>query len=207
MFLFGIILFVLIAGSLVYLLVYEKSIFLKIMGVIMASLAGGRSAAILTGLEFQVHNMIIILVLFVVNLAWLLTMFSLVIAFFNHISDIKFVGKMLKATKLRAEDQKSKVALWGSWALPVYIWLPFPFTGSFAGALIGFLMGIPLRRLLMVVIASMLVGILSWTYGFHSFFGLVGPTGKYVTYFVVAALIVCRLVQNRRKLKNTDESG
>lgn len=205
MFLCGISLFAAIFISLAYLFVFQKPDFLKVMSVMIASLAGGRSAAILTGLELRMHNLIISLIVFAINLAWLLTFFALLIAFFHHVTEIKYVGKLLESTKERAEAQKSKVAIWGSWALPVFIWLPFPFTGSFAGAIIGFLMGIPFARLLVIVIGSMLVGIVSWTYGFHSLLVVTGPVGKIVTYSLIGILILHGLYQNRKQLKNINK--
>ena len=148
----------------------ERPLFFRLSGTIVASIAGGRTTAILAGLEFKLHPAIISSLVFFINLSWLCTMLPLLITFYHHLVEIKYVGRILESTKERAQSQKSKVALWGSWALPVFIWLPFPFTGSFAGAVIGFLLGIPMTRLLTIVISSMLVGIVSWTYGFDYFF-------------------------------------
>ncbi len=206
MFFCGISLFAAIFISLAYLFVFQKVDFFKVISIMIASLAGGRSAAILTGLELKLHNLVISLIVFAINLAWLLTFFALLIAFFHHVTEIKYVGKFLESTKERAELQKLKVATWGSWALPVFIWLPFPFTGSFAGAIIGFLMGIPLARLLVIVIGSMLVGIISWTYGFHSLLIITGPVGKIVTYSLIGILVIHGLVQNKKQLKSINKN-
>ena len=179
----------------------DRSFFLKLSGTIVASVAGGRSTAILAGLEFRLHPLIISTLVFSINLAWLCTMLPLLITFYHHLVEVKYVGKMLESTKERAQSQKTKVALWGSWALPFFIWLPFPFTGSFAGAVIGFLLGIPMTRLLIIVISSMLVGIVSWTYGFDYFFFLTGTTGKIITYVIIAGFIIRTFIQNRHHFK------
>lgn len=201
LFVFGVSLTFFILISLSAVLVVNQDLFLRVIGTILASVAGGRSAAILTGLELRLGAVSISIIVFLINLAWLCTLLPLLIAFYNNVTEIKFIGKFLYSTKQRAQAQKSKVALWGSWALPLFIWLPFPFTGSFAGAIIGFLLGIPMRRLLTIVIGSMFVGIVSWTYGFDYFIFLTGKTGKIITYSIIGGIIVHTFVRNLPKRK------
>jgi len=196
LFYFGISLTSGIVLSLLTLLLVDRNLFFRVIGTIVASLAGGRSAAILAGLEFGLNPVFIIIIVFTINLAWLCSLLPLVILFYYHLTEIKYFGKMLEKTKKRAQSQKSKVAIRGTWGLPLFIWLPFPFTGSFAGAIIGYLLGIPLRRLIIIVIASMFFGIVSWTYGFDYLVFLTGTIGKIITYLIIGGMILHTILRN-----------
>ncbi len=167
-----------------------------------ASLTGGRSAAILAGLELKLPNAVISAVIFTINLAWLCTVFPLFIYFYHHLTDLRYIGKMLESTRTRAEKEKEWLVKWGSWALPVFIWLPLPFTGSFAGAVVGFLMGLPLKKIIIIDILSMAVGVITWTWGFEYLLIVTGTAGKIITWTILLVLIVYTYLLNRWQNQN-----
>ncbi len=147
-------------------------------------------AAILTGLELGLHHLLLVFILFVFNTAWVFLFSPLIISFYNKVIKLKFFGKMLIFTKRMAEMQKENVASMGRWGLPIFVWLPFPWTGALVGFVIGYLMGIPLKNLILVVLTAMLMGIVSWTLGFECFLLLTGKAGKIFSVFMICGMLL-----------------
>ena len=62
-------------------------------------------------------------------------------------------------------------------------------TGAIVGSLIGLVLGIPLRRLMYLVILSMWSGIVMWTFGMEFVYLFAGTTGKIICYAVTAGVL------------------
>ncbi|MGM0442074.1 MAG: small multi-drug export protein [Elusimicrobiota bacterium] len=179
---------------LILLSITNSTLFLKIIGIIAASFSGGRITAIATGLELNFSNLTITLLLSSFNLSWLLIIFPFITYFYQNFVETKFFGKMLKSAYNRAQNYHRRASSYGMIALPFFIWLPFPMTGSIAGAFIGYLMGIKEKKLIVLVAFSMLVGVASWTYGFEYFLQITGKTGKIVSYVFLGILVIYSLI-------------
>jgi len=167
MFRLGLFLF---AGQVVGLLIlwlFYPDLTKRVVAVIAASLFFGRTASILTGLEVGLATYSIILVLLVCNSTWLLVFFPLVVASYYQVVEKRFIGRIVEATKKMAEAQRAKISKYGTWGLAFFIWLPFPWTGALVGSVIGFLFGMSTKRIVLVAIPSMLVGVISWVAGFQ----------------------------------------
>ncbi len=107
-----------------------------IVAVIAASILGGRMASILAGIELGLHPLSIVLILFIFNSIWLCFFFPLIVTFLLHVMNIRLFDKMLDSTRKRAEKQKNKIIKYRTWGLPLFIWLPFPWTGALIAALL-----------------------------------------------------------------------
>ncbi|MFQ5867804.1 MAG: small multi-drug export protein [bacterium] len=175
-------------------------LFGKITAIITASLVGGRAGAILAGMELKFHPLLITILLFTFNSIWLLVFYPLFVSFYEHGVEPRILGGMLSSTKRLAEIQKRKVIKIGNWGLPFFVWLPFPWTGAVVGSIIGFLMGMPAKRIMLLVIPSMLIGIVSWTFGFKYLFILTGTVGKIISIFLVGIILISSLLSRFRLL-------
>lgn len=203
LFILGFLFFISIILFLLILLLTNKIYFLKTIGVIGASLAGGRLTAILTGIELKFNNIFIIIILSSINMCWLLLVFPFITFSYHNIVENKLFNGILKTADKKARSYKSNLSAFGALALPVFIWLPFPMTGSIVGSFIGHLMGIQKNKLLFIVILSMLLGIVTWTYGFRSFLFVTGPTGKTIAYICVFLIILYSILDKIKTGKNS----
>jgi uncharacterized membrane protein len=172
----------------------HRELILQILAVITASLLGGRMASILAGQQLELHPTLMLLILAVWNSSVLLVFLPLVATFSHNVIRVRFLGKILESTRREAEAKKNTVRKYGTWVLPVFIWLPFPWTGALIGGIIGFLLGMSLKRTLLISIPSMVVGVASWVYGFQLFLVLTGKTGKIISIaLLLTILLFCSL--------------
>jgi uncharacterized membrane protein len=168
----------------------HRELMLQVAAVTAASVLGGRMASILTGQQLGLHPILTILTMAVWNSSVLLFCLPLVATVSQSVMRVRFLQKSLDSTKRAAEVQLNKVRKFGAWGLPVFIWLPFPWTGALAGAMVGLLLGMSLRRTLWISIPSMVVGVASWVYGFQWFLVLTGPAGKLISIALLVAILL-----------------
>jgi uncharacterized membrane protein len=168
----------------------QRELALEIVAVITASIISGRTASILAGQELGLYPLSIILILSIWNSGVLFVFLPLIVAFSQDVLKGRFLGNMLDSTRKRAETQKSRISKYGPWGLPLFVWLPFPWTGALVGAVIGFLMGMSVKKALLIVVPSMIVGVVSWVFGFQYLFILTGVIGK----IICVVLLVCMLL-------------
>jgi uncharacterized membrane protein len=97
---------------------------------------------------------------------------------------------MLESTRKMAEVQQSRIGNYGPWGLPVFVWLPFPWTGALVGSLVGLLIGMSVKRALLIVIPSMMGGVVSWVLGFQQLFVLTGMIGKTICIILLVVMLL-----------------
>ncbi len=163
---------------------------LEIVAVLTASIISGRTASILAGQELGLHPLSIILILSIWNSGVLFVFLPLIVAFSQDVLKGRLLGNMLDSTRKRAEAQKSRISKYGPWGLPLFVWLPFPWTGALVGAVIGFLMGMPVKKALLIVVPSMVVGVVSWVFGFQYLFILTGVIGKIICVVLLVGMLL-----------------
>ena len=198
-FLTGIVLFIVMLLFFLISSLLRNEFAFKIMAVILGTVIGGRMAAIFTGIELGLYSLYIIIILFIFNTAWLFIIFPLISTFYHRVIEIKILGKVLHSTKRTAQIQKDKITQYGAWGLPVFIWLPFPWTGAVIGAVIGFLLGISTKKIMLISVISMLIGVISWTYGFQYMLYFTGTAGKIVS-IIFLLLILFSSVMKKNKI-------
>ncbi len=205
-FILGVFLLLVIIGWFVASFVIDQNNTLKVLCIMLTSFAGGRLPAIMTGIELGLRNLTIISVLFFSNLCWLLLMLPLVCSFYDNVVHVKVVGRLLHSAKGRAVQESRRVSSVGIYALPIFVWLPFPFTGSLVGALIGYIIGIPTTKLLILVVTAMWAGISSWTFGLEYLVYLTGTTGKVICYSAIVIVLIYALIWRGPTKKKSEES-
>ena len=149
---FGVVLLIAEGIFLIIVAVVRPALFGKMLALISAILVGGHLGSIPAGLAmgFRTGEVICFLCLF--NLMWLLLLFSLVIKLSDRAKGShagRVVGRMVQDTHRIAARQKSRVGRYGMLGLAVFVWLPFPWTGSVVGAVIGLLMGMSIQRIML----------------------------------------------------------
>jgi uncharacterized membrane protein len=168
---------------------HGEDLFVRVTGVIAASFVGGRMPGILTALELGFDGWTTVFLLILLNTTWLFIAIPLIAGISRKALRWRAVARFRTSATDRASAQAQTVSSLGSWALPFFIWLPFPLTGAVVGSLIGLVLGIPLRRLMYVVIVSMWSGIVMWTFGMEFVYFFAGTTGKIICYAVTAGVL------------------
>jgi uncharacterized membrane protein len=139
---------------------------LKIAGVIATTGVGGQAGAIIAGLRvFGLRPWPLAAVLSAFNLVHLCLFFPLFTSLYHRAARMRFIGKIAVSTHRAAERQKDRVSRLGALGLPLFIWLPFPWTGTLVGAVIGYLMGIRTGRIMLIAVPTMLLSVLTWIFG------------------------------------------
>jgi uncharacterized membrane protein len=186
---------VLVLGS---SLIADRTLFTKLTAVIAATFFGGRMTGILTGLELDLGPITTAAVMMLFNTAWLLLMLPFFASLSNRAARRGRLTRFFAPSRDRTGTQARTIEAFGTWALPVFIWLPFPLTGAFAGAAIGLLLGMAWRRLLIVVLSSMWIGITSWSFGIDYLILFTGTTGRIVCWVVTGAVVLYTLASRWR---------
>jgi uncharacterized membrane protein len=197
----GCTLFIVQAIMLMILSVVDHVFAAQIIAVMTLSTVGGRMASVLTGLEFGMDSAFLIVFLSVFNISWLFFFFPLIVTFSRHMMiKLKLVGKMLDSTKKTAERQKERITKYGTWGVALFIWLPLPWTGSLVGAVVGFLIGLSIKRTTVIAVSAMLLSVVSWVFGFKYLFLFTGSTGKIISIFIVGTILSLSLYYRFRSV-------
>ena len=137
----------------------------KIAGVIVTTGIGGQAGAILAGLELGLTPWCLAAVLSAFNIMHLCLFFPLFTSLYHRAARMRFIGKIAVSTHRAAERQRDRVTRLGALGLPLFIWLPFPWTGTLVGAVIGYLMGIRTGKIMLIAVPTMLLSVLTWIFG------------------------------------------
>ena len=98
------------------------------------------------------------------NLIPVLPLLLLFKYFFQHLENIKFLGRFFKWWFRRVERKSKLVERWGFWGLVLFVAIPMPVTGAWTGTVAATLFEIGTRKaflaiLIGVAIAGIVVGL------------------------------------------------
>jgi uncharacterized membrane protein len=162
----------------------------RITAVVGAAFVGGRMAGILTGLELGIGSVGTSVIIICLNTGWLLLAFPLFYKVTRQLDPPTILRAVFRGAEARARSHNERLRSLGAFGLVLFVWLPFPFTGAFVGALIVFLMRIPVSRLIPLLLVTMWVGVVTWTLGFEFVFLFTGPAG-HIAAWVLTVLFLC----------------
>ncbi len=161
----------------------------KVCGVVATTAIGGQAGAILAGLELGFSPWELGAVLTAFNVMHLCLFFPLITSLYHNSMHLKVIGRWVAATRKAAERQKEKVTRLGSFGLPVFVWLPFPWTGTLVGAVIGYLLGMRTGRIFLVAVPAMLLSVVTWISAVN-YLRVLSAIGRQITLVALAALLV-----------------
>ncbi len=161
-FLAGSVLLAVQAAALLVLLAMAPAWAARVCGTIAATSVGGLAGAIVAGLELGLTPWQVVGVLAAFSVMHLCLGFPIITTLYHRAMEVKVLGRWVSATRVAAERQKDMVTRLGSFGLPVFVWLPFPWTGALVGAVIGYMVGMRTRRIMLVAIPAMLLSVVMW---------------------------------------------
>ncbi len=169
-------------------------LFAKVMAVLGAAYVGGRMAGILTGLELGLGSPITSMVIILFNTGFLLLGLPIFRIATRSVNPPRWLENRLRSSEQRARSENQRLENLGIFGLVLFIWLPFPFTGAFLGALIGLLMGVPLVRLVPIVLVTMWIGVVTWTWGIDFVILFTGTAGRVTAWMLTGVFLVYSVV-------------
>lgn len=169
-------------------------LFAKVMAVLGAAYVGGRMAGILTGLELGLGNPITSMVIILFNTGFLLLALPIFRIATRSVNPPRWLESRLRSSEQRARSQNQRLENLGIFGLVLFIWLPFPFSGAFLGALIGLLMGIPMVRLVPIVLMTMWIGVVTWTWGIDLVILFTGTAGRVTAWLLTIVFLIYSVV-------------
>jgi uncharacterized membrane protein len=168
----------------------DTALFAKVTAVLGAAYVGGRMAGILTGLELGLGKAITSMVIILFNTGFLLLALPIFRIATRSVNPPQWLGKRFRSSELRARSHRQRLQNLGLFGLVLFIWLPFPFTGAFLGALIGLLMGISIVRLVPIVLVTMWIGVATWTWGIDFVILFTGTAGRVTAWMLTGVFLV-----------------
>jgi uncharacterized membrane protein len=199
----GVVLAVILAGLVLLETGREPTRAAAMAGVVGAALLGGRIPAIVAALEAGFSGMTATALIILINTAWLFLTFPICMALHLKASN----SAWLHSLYARARERVDVMSAVGAWGLAFFVWLPFPLTGALIGAVIGLLMSMSVPRLMFVVVSSMWLGVVMWTFGFDVFMEAFGTLGKVVCYVIAIGCIVYSIMGNGGKRRAPNEGS
>lgn len=185
----------------------DTVLFTKVMAVLGAAYIGGRMAGILTGLELGLGNLITSMVIILFNTGFLLLALPIFRIATRSVNAPRWLERSFRGSERRARSQSQRLQNLGLFGLVLFIWLPFPFTGAFLGALIGLLMGIPMVRLVPIILVTMWIGVVTWTWGIDFVILFTGTAGRVTAWILTGIFLVYSVVIRLRAGRGADAEG
>lgn len=182
----------------------DTALFAKVMAVLGAAYVGGRMAGILTGLELGLGKAITSTVIILFNTGFLLLALPIFRIATRSVLPTRWLASRFRSAEQRARSQNRRLQHLGIFGLVLFIWLPFPFTGAFLGALIGLLMGISIVRLVPIVLGTMWIGVVTWTWGVDFVILFTGTVGRIAAWMLTGAFFVYSVMIRLRAREGAD---
>jgi uncharacterized membrane protein len=148
----------------------------------------GRPAAITIGYSMRLPNPIIFGIPATVETAIVLVFYPLIAFSCQHLVAIKLLRNAFRRLVETAETHKTSIRRYGPIGLFFFVVL-VPY-GSLIGAVIGFLLRMPVWLNLTTVLVGTYVATFFWTVFLHHLQGYVNSCGPYATTILVIAVIV-----------------
>ncbi|MBU0478980.1 small multi-drug export protein [bacterium] len=172
----------------------------NLFSVIAAYFLGGRGVSISLGLNLGLSKFLVISILVFSNLTFLFVLYPSIIYFYEHLIEMKFIGKIIGSFKHKAEKYQPKIEKWGSLGLAFFVWAPLFSSGALVGAIIGSLIGMRTITVICVVTSAMIASVISWTFAFDYLFKFATRAGKIIPSIFVGLILGIAIFYRLRHL-------
>jgi len=162
----------------------------RLLSVIIGDIFGGIGAGISLGLEVGLPLNAVVLVFVIFNITLLFLFYPIIIRFYEHLIELKFIGKALSSTKEKAERHLAKIEGWGALGVAIFVWIPIYSTGVLVGAILGRLIGMRTITVFIVVISSLIASAIAWAYAFDLVLDIFKGMGRILPTIFVVLIVV-----------------
>lgn len=160
-----------------------------LIGMTATTVVFGRAAGLAFGYSVGLAHARVIGITMLVETLHVLVFYPLFVFSWRHLLVIKPLKRVFDKVHGAAETHKGTIQRYGIIGLFTFVWLPFWMTGPVVGSVVGFLLGLPIRINIPVVLAGTYVAILAWALFLRELHARVSAYDPYAALALMALLI------------------
>ncbi|HUV66936.1 MAG TPA: small multi-drug export protein, partial [Sedimentisphaerales bacterium] len=135
-----------------------------LIGMTAIDIMFGRAACMAFGYSLRLGHGTVISVCIIVETILVLVFYPLFVFSWQHLLVLKWLKRIMERTHEAAERHKEKIQKYGVIGLFFFVWFPFWMTGPVVGSVVGFLLGLPVRLNMTVVLVGTSAAIFGWAF-------------------------------------------
>jgi uncharacterized membrane protein len=166
-------------------LLIEEANSAGLFAMVATHVVSGRAGGISVGLEMSLPSWLIVLNSTAVDTIIVLILYPIFVLSYNKTVKNGFIKSFIESSIHAADNNRTKVGKYGIIGLLLFVWFPLHMTGPLAGAILGFLIGIPTRKTIAIVVTGTFLAVLSWLFIFRQLFELTGRFSLIIPVVVV----------------------
>ncbi len=157
-----------------------------IFTMIVTHLVSGRAGGISVGLEFGLPSWLIVLNSTAIDSLIVLFLYPVFVLSYKRTLKSGLFQNILKKSISVANKNEKNIGKYGILGLLLFVWFPLHMTGPLAGSILGFLIGIPPLKTIVIVLSGTFLAVLSWLFLFRQLFEMMSSD---FSIFIPAAVI------------------
>jgi uncharacterized membrane protein len=163
----------------------------RMMGaMIFTDIAFGMIVSMSVGYTNGFGHALVIPVVMWVETVMVLLFYPVFVFSMRKLVEFPRLKRIIERTQAAAERHDEKVRRYGAVGLFVFVWFPFWMTGPVVGCAIGYLLGMPARVTLSVVLAGTFVAIIGWAYALFVLYSRAAVFAPWAPVFIVSLVIL-----------------
>ncbi len=172
--------------------------------IILSAIFLGRAAAVGSGLEMGFSPVFLFFQTAFADLLITFYVYPIFVRGYSHLTRVPYIGNYLDNLHQVALSYESTMKPYGIIGLMLFVIFPFWSTGALVGAILGFLIGLPVVTTLVSVTVGNLIAIGAWVWFYHWLTDWNRGVAVVVLVLIFAVAITGILVgiRNKRRQKN-----
>ena len=166
----------------------------SIAAISIANVIFGRATGISLGYAANYSDAVVIFINIYIETMLVLVCYPLFIFSWNNLFLFSRFKDSIETLKKNAEKYKPAIEKYGTIGLFFFVWFPFWMTGPIIGAVIGYLMGLPHRVTLSVVLIGTSFAIAVWSFFLSKIQTLAKEIDPNAPWIIVGGIVLLILV-------------
>lgn len=154
----------------------------------------GRAAGMSLGYSMGFGHALVVPLNMFIESTLVLIFYPLFILSWRHMIISQRLGKYMKKIKRSAEKHEMLIRRFGIVGLFAFVWFPFSMTGPMVGCVLGYLMGLPTRLNLGIVIISTCLAIVSWALFLRGALEKIAGYSTYAPLTIVTTILAITII-------------
>ncbi len=169
---------------------HEPRVGRRLVAMVFSHLAGGRAAGLSSGYATGMPHWAVLAANMVTETILVMLFYPLFVFSYHKLIIIKPLEDTMARIRAGAEAHQRTIIKFGIPGLIVFVWFPFAMTGPVVGSALGFLVGLPARLTILVVLLGTYMAILSWSLVFRRLHYYMLRIGPFIPFLFVGAIIL-----------------
>ncbi len=164
-----------------------------IMGMTAMHILFGRAAGMSFGYTLSLGHSIVIPVNMIIETVMVFLFYPLFVFSWQRLIIVESLKNIMERSTKAAEANQGFIKKYGMIGLLAFVWFPFWMTGPLVGCIIGFLMGLPARKNLIIVMSGTYLAIFCWAFllrELHERIAAFSPYAPLILLMIVILLMI-----------------